>query len=172
MLGRKPIAHIEYPDRFEVYIKCVESVDILLQLKQSKQKTIDFFKSVPVDKADYAYAAGKWTIKEVLLHLIDTERIMAYRGLRIARADKTPIVGFEQDDYVATSGANERTMFSLITEYDVLRDSSIAMYTHFSDDMWAQTGIACGDVFSVLASAYVIAGHERHHIRIIEERYL
>ncbi len=172
MLNRRPTPETEYPSRFEVYISRIKSSDILTALEQGKEQTIAFFESIPAEKADFAYDTGKWTIKEVLLHLIDTERIMAYRGLRIARADQTPIPGFEQDDYVPASAADQRSMSSLISEYTALRNSSIAMYTHFSDAMWAFTGTAGGNVFSPIASAYVIAGHELHHMEIIEERYL
>lgn len=172
MLNRRPNPSTEYPSRFEVYISRVKSGDIITELTSGKTDTIDFFKSISNEKEDYAYADGKWTIKEVFLHLIDTERIMAYRGLRIARADETPIIGFEQDDYVPASHANHRSMSSLLAEYHTLRDSSIGLYENLSDDMWALTGTAGQNVFSPIASAYVIAGHERHHIEIIKERYL
>ncbi|PJJ60671.1 DinB family protein [Hymenobacter chitinivorans] len=123
------------------------------------------------EQARFAYAPGKWTIKEVLVHVIDTERIFAYRALRMARNDKTDLPGFEQDDYVPASEANERTMSSILEEYAAVRAATIALFRSFSETQLARTGSANGGPASVRALLFIIPGHELHHLSILRERY-
>ncbi|GJM36102.1 MAG: hypothetical protein DHS20C18_51030 [Saprospiraceae bacterium] len=157
---------------FFTYIDKVEGHDILSALIANLPESIHLLESMPADKWDYAYAAGKWTIKEAILHIIDTERIMAYRALRIARNDKTALPGFEQDDYVPFSGANDRSPESLVTEWKAVREATVQQVKYFTDNMWAHRGTASNSPATPLALAYIIAGHELHHIGIIRDRYL
>lgn len=127
--------------------------------------------SLPEEVLMYRYAPGKWNIKEILVHIIDTERIFAYRALRIARNDKTPLPGYEQDDYVPASNASERMIDDIIEEYAAVRKSTLTLFQSFREDDFVKTGIANNHPVSVRALAYQIAGHELHHLSIIKERY-
>lgn len=120
----------------------------------------------------YRYAEAKWTIKEILVHIVDDERIYAYRALRFARNDRTELPGFEQDDYTRASHANARSLTNIFEEYEAARSATIAMFNGFDDGALLRSGVANGTVMSVRAAAYHIAGHELHHVSIIRERYL
>ena len=157
------------------YAKYVEQVDgnnFMSALEMILPKTVVFLNSLDAAKWNYRYADGKWSIKEVMLHILDTERIMAYRALRIARNDKTPIPGFEQDDYIPFTDAENRSPASIIEEYKAVRKATIEMFRHFNDDMLSRVGTASGNPFTPRALGYIIAGHELHHLRIVKERYL
>ena len=117
-------------------------------------------------------AAGEWTIKEILVHIIDDERIYAYRALRFARNDSVELPGFEQDPYVDYSAANERTLDSIWEEYAAVRQATITLFKNLTDDTWLRQGIASGNPMSVRAAVYHIAGHELHHLNSIQENYL
>jgi uncharacterized damage-inducible protein DinB len=121
---------------------------------------------------NYKYADNKWTIKDMLLHIVDAERVFAYRALRFARADNTNLPGFEHNDYVDRSNANYRSKSSLLNEYNAQRASTIQLFTNFTEEMLLQTGIASGNPMSVRALGFVIAGHEIHHCHIIKKHYL
>ena len=129
---------------------------------------------LPPDKLFYRYAENKWSIKEILVHIIDDERIFAYRALRYARFDKTELPGFEQDDYTFYSGADERSLESIFEEYEAVRNSTIAMFNGFPSEAFARSGTSTGNINNrtVRALAYRIAGHELRHIKVIKERYL
>jgi len=131
-----------------------------------------FIFSLPQEKLTYRYAPGKWTIKEILAHIIDDERIYCYRALRFARNDKTPLPGFAQNNYVPHSSANERDLSNIFTEYAAVRNSTIAFYNGLDDAAFQRAGLADGNIMSVRASAYHIAGHELHHMNFIKEHYL
>lgn len=131
-----------------------------------------FFRSIPPEKENYRYAEGKWTPKDILLHLIDAERIFAYRALRIARNDKTALPGFEENDYVIEANAEERSMESLLEEYFDVRKATISLFLSFSADALKRLGEASGFSVSVRAIGYIILGHEKHHANVIIERYL
>lgn len=128
--------------------------------------------SLTEERLMYRYAPGKWNIKEVLVHIIDTERIFAYRALRIARNDKTPLPGYEQDDYVPASNASSRTIADIIEEYEAVRNATLTLFHSFREEDFYKTGIANNHTVSVRALAYQIAGHELHHLNIIKERYI
>ena len=145
---------------------------ILKHLYTNMVGTTKFLRSLPNEKLIYRYARGKWTIKEILAHLIDDERIYAYRALRFARNDRTELPGFEQDNYALESKANIRTIESLLKEFAAVRRSTIALFDSFDDEVLERSGVASGNVMSVRAAAYHIAGHELRHINIIKERYL
>jgi uncharacterized damage-inducible protein DinB len=145
---------------------------ILKHLEDNLATTTEFMRGLPEETLTYRYAEGKWTIKEILAHLIDDERIYAYRALRFARNDQTELPGFEQDDYALESGANERSLDDLLEEFAIVRRSTIALFNSFDDHVLTRSGVASGNVMSVRAVAYHIAGHERRHLNIIKERYL
>lgn len=120
----------------------------------------------------YRYAPNKWTIKEILAHIVNDERIYAYRALRFARGDHTELPGFEQDEYAALSAANNRSLTSILAEYEAVRRSTIALFNGLPDDAFPRCGQADGKPMSVRAAVYHIAGHERHHLEVIRDRYL
>lgn len=130
-----------------------------------------FYNNLPESKSDYAYAAGKWTIKEVLQHIIDAERVFAYRALRIARKDTTPLAGFDENAYAETSNASARSLQSLKDEFNALRASSDIMLSTFKEDQLAFTGTASNKSITANALCYILIGHLLHHKAILEERY-
>ena len=157
---------------YHKYIGQVASDDFLKELEKAITETVAFLSALDTAQWNYRYAPGKWSIKEVMLHVLDTERIMAYRALRIARNDKTPLPGFEQDDYIPYADAENRSPQSIIEEYKALRRSTIEMFRHFNDEMLGRLGTASGNPFTPRALGFVIAGHEIHHLNIVKERYL
>lgn len=171
MQNKRPENH-ESHDYFKLYINQVPGDDFLLILKNALVSSMDFFKNLPADKWDYRYAEGKWSIKEVLMHIMDTERIFAYRALRIARNDKTPLQGFEQDDYVPFYDAGNRSVDSLLQEFEAVRQATIAQFQYFDEAMLDRMGTASEHPVSVRALGYMIAGHEIHHLNVTRERYL
>lgn len=162
----------EYNPYYQPYIDKVGDEDILNTMKTNCKTVPSFLKSINSDRLDFRYAEGKWTIKEILLHLIDTERVFAYRALRIARHDKTELPGFDQDNYVASSDANTRTLESLLSEYDSVRAATLTLFESFDDKALQQIGVASESEISVRAMAFIIVGHENHHLQIIKECYL
>ena len=128
-------------------------------------------RAVPESRAGYRYAPGKWTLAEMMVHVADTERVMSYRLLRIARGDQTPLPGFEQDDWVPMSGAATRTLASLATELEAIRAATLALVRGVPPEAWERRGTASGFTFSARALAWVIAGHEQHHLALLRERY-
>lgn len=145
---------------------------VLEHLKNNLKATQAFVRSLPEAKLLYRYADGKWTIKEILQHIADDERIYAYRALRFARNDKTELPGFDQDEYTRYANANRRTLDDLLGELASVRDGTLSLYDGFGDDVLTRAGIASGNVMSVRAIAYHIAGHELRHMNVIRERYL
>jgi uncharacterized damage-inducible protein DinB len=141
-------------------------------LQDNVKATGDFILSLPEEKLAFRYAEDKWTIKEILVHLIDDERIYGYRALRFARNDKTELPGFEQDEYALYSGANERQVKDILDELVAVRNSTIALFNGLDNSALTRAGVASGNAMSVRAAAYHIAGHELRHINIIKERYL
>ncbi|MFC5195167.1 DinB family protein [Bizionia hallyeonensis] len=168
----KEIPDSEYASFYANYIKKGGELSLLVGLEYGMAATKAFFESIPEDKLEYRYAEGKWTVKEILQHLIDTEHVFVYRALRFARQDKTPLPGFEQDDYVLASVANRRTRAQLLNDYLDLRESTIALFSSFSKKMLEQIGVASNAEMSVRAIGFVLIGQEKHHIDIIKERYL
>ena len=162
----------ESSEYFRLYINKVAGNDIIAALAEGQKTVEQFCRQIPAEKWDFRYAEGKWNIREVLAHLIDTERVMAYRALRVARNDKTPMPGFEQDDYTQYSNANNRSSESLLAEYMAVRASTLALFLNFDEEMFGRIGTASGHPASARASAYIIAGHEIHHLAIIKEKYL
>lgn len=162
--------HAPYVER---YIRLLPDDDLVLQHLQENLRTMRvFLRSLPEDKLLYRYAPNKWTIKEILLHLSDDERIYVYRALRFARNDKTELPGFDQDEYTYHSGANERSLEDLLDELATVRAATLSFYNGVPAEMLTRSGIADGNVMSVRAIAYHIAGHELQHLNVIRERYI
>jgi uncharacterized damage-inducible protein DinB len=145
---------------------------VLDHLRKNFEATRAFLLSLPEDKLLYRYAADKWTVKEIVLHIADDERIYAYRALRFARNDRTKLPGFDQDEYTRYSGANQRTLDNLLDELATVRAATLSLFNGLGDDTLTRTGVASGNVMSVRAIAYHIAGHELRHMNIIRERYV
>jgi len=145
---------------------------VLDHLQQNLETTRAFLRSLPEDKLLYRYAAGKWTVKEIVLHIADDERIYTYRALRFARNDTTELPGFDQDDYTRYSGANQRPLDDLLDELATVRAATLSLYNGLEDDTLTRAGVASGNPMSVRAIAYHIAGHEMRHMNIIRERYV
>jgi uncharacterized damage-inducible protein DinB len=163
----------EYPDYAAMYIKWAPlDGRILEQLKAQVEKTEKFVSRLSKKQLKGKYAPGKWTIREILLHIIDSERIFSYRALRIGRGDTTPLPGFEQDDYTSYSRANERSVASILEEYRTVRKATLSLFKTFSEEDLLRKGTANGNLVSVRALLYHLAGHELHHLQIIKERYL
>lgn len=162
----------EYAAYYSKYVGTVQNDDIVAVLTEQKTGAVDFLKKIVWEKWELSYAPDKWTLTEVLLHLIDSERIFAYRALRIARGDTTPLPGFEQNDYIPNADAANRTPVSVVDEYAAVREATIQLFQNFNDAMWARRGVAAGHEVTPLALAFIIAGHENHHLEVIREKYL
>ena len=161
----------EYNPYYDRYISLIPGSDIVATLAAELPKTVALLSSHSESDGDLRYAPGKWSVKEALGHMIDTERIMAYRALRIARNDHTPIEGFEQDDYVLNSPYEALRLADLADEFKVVRAATLSLFRNLRPDDWMRIGIANKNEVSVRALAYIIAGHELHHRHILEERY-
>ncbi|MBK0368503.1 DinB family protein [Flavobacterium agrisoli] len=162
----------EYSAFHATYIKAIENVDLLEELEISLHDFIKFVQNIPMDKFDYRYAEGKWTIKEIIQHIIDSERIFAYRALRISRNDQTPLPGFEQNDYVINTDANRRGLQELLTEFSAVRHSNVLLFKSFSEEQLIRMGVASDQSISVRAIGFLIIGHLKHHQNVFQERYL
>ena len=161
----------DYNSYYETYIKEIEGDDILKILNEQNKKTQEVLNSFSEHKGNYRYADGKWTVKEVVGHLLDTERVFAYRALCVARGEKKSLPGFEQDDYVKDGNFNSRNLSDLNYEFRLLRESNLLLFRSFSEDMLNKRGTANSSAITVRAILWIIAGHEKHHVKILMERY-
>jgi hypothetical protein len=161
----------DYAPYAEKYIVLVTGDDILDSLQSQRKQTATFFSGRSERDGNFRYAPGKWSVKEVLGHVADTERIFAYRAMRIARGDQTPLAGFEQDDYVRAARFNDRKLQDLVDEYEDVRQASLALFRSLEADAWLRRGVASNNPVTVLALAYLIAGHELHHRNVLTEMY-
>jgi len=161
----------EYPLFYKGYIDTVKN-DVLAELEQQIETFQVLLKQIPAEKAAFAYADGKWTIIELLGHILDTERIMAYRTLRIARNDSTPLAGFEENDYVANAHFADRSLESMAIEFEHLRKANLFLINSLNETELSRVGISNEKPISVKALIFIIAGHLNHHMRILKERYL
>ena len=164
----------EYAAYYAMYINPIEKNgnSIIENLKDSQTKFDELFRQLPVDKQDFAYAEGKWTTKELIQHIIDTERVFCYRALCFARNDKTPLPGFDQDLFVSYDNANDRNFIDLLDEMQTLRNSTIQLYKSFTEEALQRIGNASGNDMSVRALGYLFSGHQLHHLKVYKERYL
>lgn len=162
----------EYAPSFADYVgRIAEDEDILAVLESQRDSVMDRLRRIPESRGNYRYAPGKWSIKEVVGHLSDTERVFAYRALRIGRGDATPLTSFDDQAYVDELHASNRTLFDLLEEWGDVRRASIALFRNFPAQAWQRRGIASGQPTSVRALGFVIAGHVRHHLETLESRY-
>ncbi len=162
----------EYNPFYQTYIDVLGDVELFDLLRRQLENFPQFLGSLPDEKLHYAYAEGKWTIAEALLHVLDTERVFQYRALRFMRGDKTPLPGFDQNLYVPNSNADRRTKDSLIEEYKAIRLSTIALFSNMNGQMLHNMGKASNSPMSVAALGFIICGHQKHHRNVIRERYL
>lgn len=169
----KDLNQVEFDPYYQRYI---DKLSTNISLKEGfvigQKQVISFFKTIPIEKHGYRYAPQKWSIKEILQHLIDTERIFMYRCFRIARKDKTPLAGFDQNIYIDPSNADKKTMESLLDEYSITRQSSIFLLNSLSENDLKCIGNANGSAMSARAAAFTIIGHEIWHTEIINKKYL
>lgn len=162
----------EYADFYKSYIQVLEDVELIEELEICLHEFIKFVQNIPMDKFDYRYEVAKWTIKEIIQHLIDSERVFSYRALRISRNDKTPLPGFNENDYVDNSNGNDRNLQGLLTELAVVRQATLSLFNSFSQEQLTKIGIASNNEVSVRAIGFIIIGHQKHHQKIFAKRYL
>lgn len=162
----------EYAPYYGKYVSLVADTDILTSLSRQLDETLALLASISEEQAGYRYAPGKWSIKQLVGHVIDTERIFGYRALRFARNDKTPLQGFEQDDYIREASFDDYTLSDLASEFAHVRRSSLSLFKHLNKEAWERKGVASNNEVSVRALAFIIAGHELHHMNILRNRYL
>jgi hypothetical protein len=161
----------EYAPFYAAYIAAVPDGELLELLERQHQETAGVLDGLPESRGDFAYAPGKWTVKEVLGHVADAERVFAYRALRFARGDATPLPAFDEKVWVPHSGARARTVADLLEELRAVRGATLALLRHLPADAPTRRGTASSREITVRALAWIIAGHERHHLRILRERY-
>jgi uncharacterized damage-inducible protein DinB len=162
----------EYSDWYAGYVSLVQETDIISALENQIDEFKDFFSQISDEKALYAYAEGKWTIKELLGHINDGERVFAYRALRFGRNDATELAGFDENPYVQNANFNERNLADLLEEFILLRKANLFLFRNFKETDWNNFGIASEAKITVRALVYIMVGHARHHIKILKERYL
>lgn len=162
----------EYALFYKNYIKSLGEVDLFEVLNSSLEDTLTTLKNLPEEKLVYRYEIGKWTIKELIQHIIDAERVLSYRAIRFSRNDSTNLHGFDEDWYVDNSNGNDRDFDELLEEFINIRKASISLFKSFTNEMLVLKGTANGSVISVRALGFIIAGHHLHHLKVIKERYL
>lgn len=170
-MNLKDLTVEEYPPYYKTYIDQLPGDDLILLLQNQKEEMIRVLARLEDGDLEKSYAAEKWTVAEVLQHLFDTERIFQYRALRISRQDKTPLPGFDQDAYVPASFARNRRKEDLMEEYKTIRASGISLFKSFSGTMLQERGYSSGGTLSVAAAGFIIAGHEKHHLRLFQSLY-
>jgi len=162
----------EYAPYYDRYISLVPGSDVLAALEDQRRQMLLLLSGRTESDGDIRYAPEKWSLKEVLGHISDTERIMSYRALRISRGDATPLEGFEQDDYVRNGPFARRPLADLIEDYIAVRRATISLFRNLDEAAWTRRGVASKNEVTVRALAFIIAGHELHHRKILEEKYL
>ena len=159
------------PPFYQNYVRSLGEGELVPLLLKTVDEFLSFGKNLTESQGNYRYAEDKWTVKEVILHVIDAERIFAYRALRFARNDSSELLGFEQNDYVPMSNAENRSIHSLMTEFTNVRASTVDLFTATDKEVRQRSGIASGVNMSVDALGYIIAGHCKHHLNILYDRY-
>ena len=160
------------PEFYHGYINKTKGDDVMTALRNSTRELFSLLKSIPPEKHDHRYAEGKWTVKEVVQHMIDGERVFSYRALRFARKDDTPLPGFDENLFAQTAKADKRSWNDLVEEFAALRKSTESMFASFDNEQLEQSGVANENSTYVLGIGYILAGHVNHHCQIIKERYL
>jgi len=171
-MKRTDVPENEYSKFNATYIQAAGDEDLYEDLEISLHAFIRFVQDIPMDKFDYRYADGKWTIKEIIQHIIDTERVFSYRALRISRNDKTPLPGFDENEFALNTNANDRHLQSLLTELSIVRQGTLALFKSFSEEQLKRIGIASDNQISVRAIGFIIIGHQKHHQKVFQEKYL
>jgi uncharacterized damage-inducible protein DinB len=161
----------EYAPFYETYVSLVPGGDVIAQLESQRLQTAQLFAASSERDGNFRYAPGKWSIKEVVGHLSDSERVFSYRAMRIARGDQTALPGFEQDDYVKNGNFGEQSLADLVAEYGAVRAATLALLRSFNSEAGARRGTASDKPVTVRGLAFIIAGHELHHRGILKERY-
>lgn len=162
----------EYAEYYGKYVSLVPEGDVVETLSAQLGETLALLRSIPEERAGHAYEPGKWTIKQVVGHVIDGERIFAYRALAIARGERENLPSMDQDEYMGHARFDERTLESLCEEFELVRRSNVLMMRGFDAEAWARRGVASDNEVTVLALAHIIAGHELHHVGVLRARYL
>ena len=162
----------EYAPYYEKYVSRVPEGDIVGTLGKQLDETLAQIRAIPEARGNHRYAEGKWSIKELLGHVIDSERVFAYRALRFGRGDTTPLPGFEQDDFVRGADFNKRTLKDVADEFELVRRSTMALLASLEPSAWDRRGTANNDEVSVRGLAFIMAGHELHHVEVLRSRYL
>jgi uncharacterized damage-inducible protein DinB len=165
-------APTDYAPPFQKYIDRVPGDDVLAVLERQIGETLELLASLPESAGGHRYAPGKWSIREVIGHLCDAERIFAYRALRFARADRTPLSGFDENSYIEPGRFDHRALDDLAAEFSAVRKATLALFRSLDPEAWERRGPANQHEVSVRALAWIIAGHERHHVALLHERYL
>ncbi len=161
----------DYPEYYQTYIAHLPQENIFTILNDQMKEMTAFLRRLNSEDLLYSYAPGKWTVGQVLQHIIDTERIFQYRSLRIARNDRTPLAGYDQDAYAPISAAQERDIESFSREYLAVRQSGIYLFQTFNSEMFKRKGISNDKPLSAAAAAFIIAGHEKHHLLLFKTNY-
>lgn len=165
-------AENEYAPYYSKYITLVPEGDVVATLARQLESTLALLGGITEERGDFRYAEGKWSVKELVGHVSDTERVFGYRLLCFARNDQTPLPGFEQDDFVGNAGFDSYRLSELAEEFSHVRRANLSLLRHLSADAWQRSGEANGVSVSVRALAHIIAGHEAHHMQILREKYL
>jgi uncharacterized damage-inducible protein DinB len=165
-------ATTEYAQPYAGYVSLVPEDDVLAAIEEQSAATQQLLASLDETKAAYRYAEAKWSVKEVLGHVIDAERIFAYRALAIARGETEPLPGFEEQEYVRHAAFDAWKLGDLSEHYALVRRANIVLFRNFPDEAWDRRGVASDNPITVRALAWIIVGHERHHVQVLRERYL
>lgn len=156
---------------YNAYLNTLNDVNLMEALYEGKEWFVDFLKEMPLEKLGFAYAENKWTIAEVLIHVVDTERIFQYRAFRFSRNDKTELHGFDQDEYIRESDTLNRKKDDILEDYITVRNATISLFKNMGNEQLRRVGRASGVPWSVATLGFVISGHQKHHANILKERY-
>ena len=162
----------EYAAYYEKYVSLVPGNDLVETLERQGAETLALLRTLTEEQGARRYEPGKWSIKQLVGHVNDGERLFSYRALHIARGDRAPLPGMEQDEWMASVDFDARTLASLADEFEAVRSATLHLLRHLSPEAWARRGVASDNEVTARALAYIIAGHEAHHVRILRERYL
>ena len=162
----------EYAAYYEKYVSLVPEGEVVETLERQGAETLALLRGLSEEQGAHRYEPGKWSVKQLVGHVNDTERIFSYRALAIARGDRAPLPGMDQEEYMAGVDFDARTLADLADEFEALRRSTVLLFRHLSPEAWARRGTASDNEVTVRALAYILAGHEAHHVRILRERYL
>jgi hypothetical protein len=169
MISKKDV---QVPAFYDTYINAVKENDLAAALKKSLKQFLKTVKNIPSKKIDYAYAEGKWTVREMLQHMIDAERVFAYRALWFARKDQAPLPGFDEKNWAVTANASKRDWDDMIEEFSYVRKSTQALFAAMDEEQLRSSGVANNNTINVAGLGFVCAGHLNHHLRVLQERYL